>query len=315
MVGEPQPDASIANAASISVVVPTYRRPDYLAQCLRGLEAQTRRPDEIVVVRRPDDEPTRRVLAEHSNGRSTEVLVRATGVLAAMEAGTSRTSGRIVAFTDDDAVPRPDWLQRISHLLDDPSVGGVGGRDVQAPDDGSPATHDVGRITAWGKVIGNHHSGIGPPRAVMLLKAVNMAFRREALRLPARLRGEGAQAHFEVATCLWARQHGWRLLYDPQLIVDHHPAPRLDRDQRRTPGAAAVRDAAYNLVFCLLAGEPGLYWRRAAYGLAIGDRAAPGLARAALAALTGEWRIVRNLIPSLEGQVGALRDVRGGATP
>jgi len=304
----------MTDVAKISVVIPTYRRPDYLRRCLEGLETQTRPADEIVVVRRSDDASTRRVVVEYPNRPLTEVLVSAAGVLAAMKAGMTKARGRIVAFTDDDAVPRPDWLQRISHLLDDASVGGVGGRDIQTPGDGSPPTHNVGRITAWGKVIGNHHAGIGPPREVMVLKAVNMAFRREALRLPSGLRGQGAQAHFEVATCLWARRQGWRLLYDPQLIVDHYPAPRLDGDHRRTPGSSAVRDATYNLVWCLLAGNPGLYWRRAAYGLTIGDRAAPGIARAAMAALTGEWRIVRKLIPSLEGQVGALRDVRRGAT-
>ncbi len=313
-MAEPQPRAAITNTPSISVVVPTYHRPDHLGRCLDGLQRQVRPPDQIVVVSRSDDMPTRRALAGQKDRRVIEVLVSRAGVLAAMEAGTLKATGSIVAFTDDDAVARPDWLQRISCLLDDPSVGGVGGRDVQPQSDGSALTGDVGRITAWGKVIGNHHSGIGPPRDVMVLKAVNMAFRREALRLPAGLRGEGAQAHFEVATCLWARRRGWRLLYDPQLVVDHYPGPRFDQDHRRTPGDAAVRDAAYNLVWCLLSEEPGLYWRRAAYGLAIGDRAAPGLARAAVAAFTGEWRIARRLIPSLEGQVGALRDTRRGAT-
>jgi glycosyltransferase involved in cell wall biosynthesis len=231
-----------------------------------------------------------------------------------MAAGIREATGAIFAFTDDDAIPRPDWLERLLLHFGDPSVGGVGGRDVLQPQESFqwPLTNDVGRISAWGKVIGNHHVGTGPPRDVMVLKGVNMAFRREAFSLPSRLRGTGAQRHLEIGTCLLARRRGWRLVYDPAAIVDHYPGPRFDSDQRETPGAEAVRDAAYNLVFCLLALEPRLYWRRAAYGLALGNQATPGLARGAAAAVRGERDVLRRLVPSVQGQLQALGDVARG---
>jgi hypothetical protein len=50
-------------------------------------------------------------------------------------------------------------------------------------------TRDVGRVGRWGKLVGNHHLGTGSARSVMVLKAVNMAFRREALAVPEQLRG------------------------------------------------------------------------------------------------------------------------------
>ena len=48
----------------ITVLVPTYRRPQDLARCLAALQKQERVPDEVVVVARPDDEATHACLAD-----------------------------------------------------------------------------------------------------------------------------------------------------------------------------------------------------------------------------------------------------------
>jgi GT2 family glycosyltransferase len=297
---------------SVSVVVPTYRRPAQLRRCLQGLRLQSRSPEEIVVIRRRDDHDALAVLSGRTGLRA--VTVDQPGVLAAMAAGVREATGSIIVFTDDDAVPRRDWLDRLLGHFADPTVGAVGGRDIvhAAGEANHLLTRDVGRISAWGKMIGNHHLGTGPPREAMVLKGVNMAFRKEAVELPANLRGLGAQAHFEVASSLWARRHGWRLIYDPSAVVDHYPGPRFDADRRERPGGDAVRDGAYNLVFCLLTAEPHLYWRRALFGLVVGDRSVPGLARAAAGALRGEHDVVSRLLPSLLGQVQALVDIARG---
>jgi glycosyltransferase involved in cell wall biosynthesis len=197
----------------------------------------------------------------------------------------------------------------------DPGVGGVGGRDIVQDEKHSklPLTTDVGRIGRWGKMRGNHHLGTGPARDVMVLKGANMAFRREAIALPEGLRGSGAQVHFEVAMCLWARARNWRLVYDPSALVDHYIGPRFGADRRDRPEPGAVRDAAYNYVAALLGEHPELFWSRAAYGLLVGDRGAPGLARALAAVLQMDLDVARRLVPSLSGQGEALwRAARGG---
>jgi GT2 family glycosyltransferase len=304
-------------AIHVSVIVPTYRRPDSLRLCLRGLKGQSRAADEIIVVRRPEDEGAKLVLAELGESLCKETLVFQPGVLAAMRTGLTIAVGGIVAFVDDDAVPRPDWIARLVGHFRDPQVGAVGGRDFVRNVKGTeePACIDVGRITRWGKLIGNHHLGEGPPRNVMVLKGVNMAFRREAIMLPTHLRGNGAQPHFEVALCLLARRSGWRLVYDPATAVDHFPGPRFDGDQRGHPDRRASCDAAYNLVFGIVGTEPSLYWRRAAYGVLVGDRAVPGFVRTLVAAAARDGDIVKRLGPSLRGQIAALLDVARGRRP
>ncbi len=295
-------------AVRLSVVVATYRRPHKLEACLAGLCAQGVPPDEVVVVRRRDDDETADATAA-SRLDVRAVVVDEPGVLAALEAGSRTSAGEIVAFTDDDAVPRPDWIERLLSHLNDPTVGAVGGRDVLHPDSQARTlTEDVGRVTRWGKLIGEHHRGAGPARNVDVLKGVNMAFRRESLAFPVGLRGEGAQVNFELAMCLWARKRGWRLVYDPAIIVDHYPGDRFDADRRGRPKLVAVHDAAFNYVAAVLAVEPQLFLRRAAYGVCVGDRGTPGLLRAGVATVRGERETSRRLGASLAGQLAALRD-------
>jgi glycosyltransferase involved in cell wall biosynthesis len=292
----------------ISVVVPTYRRSGYLRGCVAALRAQTVEPDEIIVVRRDDDRGAAAALEDLRDGLVRDIVVHDAGVVAALAAGVRTASGDIVAFVDDDAVPHHEWLERILSHFDDCQVGGVGGRDIVQDEQHAnlPLTTDVGRIGRWGKMRGNHHLGTGPPRDVMVLKGANMAFRREAIAFPEGLRGEGAQVHFEVFMSLWALAQRWRLVYDPVAVVDHFIGPRFDADRRGRPEHKAVRDAAYNYVVALLSQRPELIWRRAAYGLMVGDRAAPGLVRAAAALCQGDFEVAGRLASSLTGQAAAL---------
>ena len=292
-----------ASSPSVSVVIPTHRRPDRLREALRALADQRRRPQEIIVVRRRDDEPAAQVVARHRALQVTEVVVEEPGVLAAMIAGARRAGGTHIAFLDDDAAPHPDWLERMVACLADDGVGGAGGRDIVTADDALPRTRDVGRITRWGKLMGDHHRATGATLEVDVLKAANMIFRREALALPTGLRGAGAQVHFEVASGLWARNRGWRLIVDPAAQVDHLPGPRFDADARGRPAAAATLDAGHNLTVALLTMRPSLLWRRPVYGLLIGDRGLPGMGRALAAIPLRQWFVVARLVPSLAGQL------------
>jgi cellulose synthase/poly-beta-1,6-N-acetylglucosamine synthase-like glycosyltransferase len=142
----------------VTVVIPTYRRPEHLERCLAGLIKQSVAPAETIVVHRVGDDATTAVMREcpHTVG---EVVVTEPGVLTAMEAGVAAASSDIVAFIDEDAVPRADWLERLGRHFQDPEVGGVGGRDVIVTTMSEAMTADVGRLTSWGKPIGNHHRG------------------------------------------------------------------------------------------------------------------------------------------------------------
>jgi glycosyltransferase involved in cell wall biosynthesis len=248
----------------ISVIVPTYRRPNDLARCLQALKQQTRPADELLVIVRDTDAETWRFLdgINPTPLHLQALKVKASGVIAAMNIGLDSASGDIVAFTDDDAACHPDWLKRIElSFLSDPKIGGVGGRDwvyhgVHLEDG---AREVVGKLQWYGRVIGNHHIGVGKAREVDVLKGVNMSFRRSAisaLRFDERMQGAGAQVHFELAFCLSLRRAGWKLVYDPMIAVDHYRGERFDEDRRDEFNKIAVFNTVYNETIALLENLP-----------------------------------------------------------
>ena len=299
----------------IDVIVPTYRRPHQLAQCLAGLRGQSVLPRRVVVVVHEGDEETAQVLREPEN---RHVHVRSTGSsgqVAALREGVAASDAPILAFTDDDAVPREDWIEKITYHFSDETVGAVGGRDAIAGSSEHVAPDvPVGRVGRWGRVTGNHHLGAGPPRHVDVLKGVNMAFRRVALQVPMGLRGGGAEPHNDAAASLNARQLGWTVIYDPAIVVDHYVGSRLVGPVRGSASSDDARSAAYNLTIAVLSTRAAPVWRRAIYGILVGDRGTPGIVRATFALARGEVDrgVVHGLFSSLQGQVEAIVDYLQG---
>jgi glycosyltransferase involved in cell wall biosynthesis len=293
--------------SSIALVIPSYGRPASLARALDSAAAQQRPFDQVVVASRADDAETHEVAEAHSVDL---VLVDQPGVLAAMAAGVRATSADVVGFTDDDAELSPGWSERVLEILERPDhadVGGVGGRDVIYDGDRprpTALTDRVGELTWWGRLIGNHHCGSANNRSVVVLKGANCAYRRRALALPNGLRGQGAQAHFEVAVGRHALDEGWRLLYFSDLRITHRPAIRLGEDQRGAPSEDAVADSAYNLMRGL---PPGMQPRRWLYVHAVGDGAAPGILRLLVAAIARDRSTIARRGPAWRGTSEALR--------
>ncbi|MEO1235394.1 MAG: glycosyltransferase [Planctomycetota bacterium] len=278
----------------ISVLIPTYRRADDLRRGLDALAAQRRPADQVVVVARPDDTETQRVIAEWNNRLPvTNVAVDRPGVVAAMNAGWAEAEADVVALTDDDSAPHADWLERIeSAFAESPTLGAFGGRDLIGGELRPPGTRRVGELTWYGKMVGGHHLGTGPARSVDFLKGVNMAVRRCAAPHPPfdeALRGGGAQVHWEIDLCLGLAAAGWSLVYDPALRVDHHPAPRFDADQRVTFNFEAEVDRVHNETMVLRRHLPRLRrWAYAGYMGLIGTRENVGLVQALHLRLAGD---------------------------
>jgi cellulose synthase/poly-beta-1,6-N-acetylglucosamine synthase-like glycosyltransferase len=270
---------------TISVVIPSYCRPKDLARCLDALKKQKRPADEVLVVVRDTDTETwtfvQTLNPEFLPLRTATVSV--SGVVAAMNVGMDIACGDIIAFTDDDATPHTDWLERIeAHFLSDSNIGGVGGRDwvYHGTQLEEGEREVVGQVQWFGRVIGGHHLGVGEAREVDVLKGVNMSFRRSAIgemHFDPRMRGTGAQVHFELAFSLALKRAGWKLIYDPKVAVNHYPAQRFDEDQRNRFNDIALINAVHNETLVLLENLPST--RRTAFAIwatFVGTRDAPG---------------------------------------
>ncbi|TAD91084.1 MAG: glycosyltransferase [Oscillatoriales cyanobacterium] len=300
---------------TISVVIPSYCRPKDLARCLDALKKQKRPADEVLVVVRDTDTETwtfvQTLNPEFLPLRTVTVSV--SGVVAAMNAGMDVASGHIIAFTDDDAAPHTDWLERIeAHFLSDSNIGGVGGRDwvYHGTQLEEGEREVVGQVQWFGRVIGEHHLGVGESREVDVRSGVNMSFRRSAIgqmHFDPRMRGTGAQVHFELAFSLALKRAGWKLIYDPKVAVDHFPAQRFDEDQRHIFNDIALINAVHNETLVLLENLP--LTRRIGFvfwATFVGTRDAPGFLQW-LRFLPKEGTLAgQKLVASLRGRSQAL---------
>ncbi len=303
----------MSDVLTIAVVVPTYMRPDQLRRCLTGLGRQQDRPAECVVVTRASDADSREVVRsmEQAVPGLRCVMVDEPGILAAMRRGVEQVRSDVIAFIDDDAVPPPGWIGGLRAAFASPGVGLVVGRDI-VEGEAHADRPVVGTIGRWGRMVGNHHRGTGPPRLVDVLKGVNMAARREALALPLGLRGAGAQVHWEVATSLWAAGRGWRVLYDPAITVDHFPGPRPADDHRDLRTAAAIFDATFNYQLALAGTQSALARRALVYGILVGTTVSPGIVRWSLAVARREATVSGRLWPALRGRLAGHRTGKRG---
>jgi hypothetical protein len=111
---------------AVSLIVPCYNAAKTLRLCLESALAQTRPPDEIVVV---DDAGT-----DGSAAIAVELGCRVVrlpdnrGVSAARNAGVANTTGDVIFFLDSDVALRPDAVAGALDVLErDPGVGCVHG--------------------------------------------------------------------------------------------------------------------------------------------------------------------------------------------
>jgi glycosyltransferase involved in cell wall biosynthesis len=109
-------------SSTVAVVIPAYNHAAYVGVAIASALAQTRPPDEVIVVDDGSRDDTARVL-EAWEGRVTVLRQTNQGVAVARNNGVARSRCDYVAFLDADDEWRPAKLERQVALLDaDPAI-------------------------------------------------------------------------------------------------------------------------------------------------------------------------------------------------
>jgi glycosyltransferase involved in cell wall biosynthesis len=119
----------------VSVIIPTYNSERTLRLCLAAVLAQTRPPDEVIVVDDGSRDRTREIAAEfagRADGPRCPVTLLTTltnrGPAAARNRGIRASRGEVLFFVDSDCAPEPDALANALRILHDhPDVACVHG--------------------------------------------------------------------------------------------------------------------------------------------------------------------------------------------
>ncbi len=122
---DPQPSAALP---TISVAVCTRDRPDDMAKCLASLAALRVAPLEVIVVdNAPATDATERLVKEHFP-QFRYVREETPGLDHARNRAIAEARGEIIAYTDDDVMVDPGWVDALARVFgEDPAVGLVTG--------------------------------------------------------------------------------------------------------------------------------------------------------------------------------------------
>lgn len=129
----------------ISVIIPTYQRPELLRKCLHALTKQTFAQEsyEVIVVSDGPDETTELAMKEVSSEQLIYLhTTEKKGPAAARNFGWKHAKGILIAFTDDDTLPDRDWLSSFWQSYNGKNEMAYTGR-VKVPLSNSPTDYEL----------------------------------------------------------------------------------------------------------------------------------------------------------------------------
>jgi glycosyltransferase involved in cell wall biosynthesis len=222
------------DATDVSVVVCTYNRSRRLERALVHIEEAAMLANlriEIIVVDNNSRDDTKSVVA--AAGRASAIPVRyrfepQQGLSFARNCGVKASKGSVIAFTDDDCIVDPGWIDALWRAFAaNPDVAVLGGRvDLYAAEDQPVSIRPIGeriRYTNAGQIYG-------------LIIGCNMAIRRGVVdRIggfdPAFGGSKGVVAD-DIEFIYRALRQGLGILYIPDALVLHNHGRRTAEDLR-----------------------------------------------------------------------------------
>jgi GT2 family glycosyltransferase len=195
------------------------------------------------------------------------------GHIYAYNYGARMAKGEIVAFIDDDAIAKHDWIEQLQNNYEiSEKVGAVGGRIINTGKMPLFSTEtiskssekflrillntynivflenridEVGVIMRNGAAVGNFSKEIKRPVKVNHIRGANMSFRKDMLKKIGYFDTRFDLGHatlFETDACLRAGKAGFEIWYNPHAIVWH---------SIRSEGSDAISLAHNDLLFYL----------------------------------------------------------------
>jgi glycosyltransferase involved in cell wall biosynthesis len=233
----------------LSVVISTYNRAGLLGRSLAALQAQRTAPGlswELVVVDNNSSDHTRAVV--DTAGATFPVSLRYVfephqGLSYARNTGVQHAKGEIIAFTDDDCRPEPDWVQSVADCMQRWGADGLGGRILPEWSTPPPEWLAVDRHL-WtslamldDQTVRRVELGPWQRQNGFRVWGANMSFRRSALDAAGSFdtrvgpRGMKKYSHEDIVFVRKVVEIGKIVMFDPTPTVHHWVGP--DRMRKR----------------------------------------------------------------------------------
>lgn len=243
----------------VTVVVPTLNAGPALLDCVYALDRQTRRDFELIIVDNSGRGLVRQSAAARFGARIIENEANL-GFAAAINAGFRESRTPYLATLNDDAVPQPQWLERLLEAAESEQGVGMCASQVRLP--GGDLLDSAGMLVS-GDGSSKQRGQFEPAaryacRQEVLLPSACAALYRRRMLEDVGLFDEDFFAYCEDTDLgLRARWAGWKCLYVPDAVVEH--------GYSSTAGTATPFKAYYverNRLFVLVKNFPWrLIWR------------------------------------------------------
>ena len=137
---------------TVSVIIPTYNRSNFILETLESVFAQTYSDYEIIVINDGSTDDTEDILKPLISSGSIRYLFQANqGESAARNHGIRLAHGRYIAFLDSDDLILPKKLEKqVEFLENNPEIGFVHSSFVRFNDSGEEiGFRDTSHLTGW----------------------------------------------------------------------------------------------------------------------------------------------------------------------
>ena len=204
-------------------MIPTLAADARLRECLEALGRQTRHDFEVIVVDNSGNGLARRN-GIPANARVIENTSNA-GYGIAINQGVRASSAPYVASLNDDAVPHPDWLDALVGALEQRPDAGMGASQVRLF--GEERLDSAGMLVARDGTSKQRGHGRMPDDFPVAEEALFPSGSAALYRRAMLEEIGGFDDHFflyceDTDLGLRARWAGWKCLYVPEAVVEHH---------------------------------------------------------------------------------------------
>jgi GT2 family glycosyltransferase len=209
----------MTDAPTISIVIPTYNRPEQLVVCLQACARLDYPCDrfEVIVVDDGGATPLDEIVSRFHGMLTLRLLWQEnTGPAAARNRGAAEARGEFLAFTDDDCAPAPNWLRALSTQFVASPDCAVGGQTRNTLKHNLYSTASQLLIS----YLLSYYNAV--PHAARFFPSSNLAFPTKQFRAV-----EGFDVTYLRAAaedrelCDRWLNHGYRMIYAAEALVDH----------------------------------------------------------------------------------------------
>lgn len=172
-------DEPEAPGTTVAFLVAVYNDELTIGPCVESILAQTRKPDQVIVVDDGSTDRTPEVLEGlRARGVTVVRMPQNGGKTRALEQGLQHVTSELVAITDADSIVHADYLKHMVPRFNDAEVAGVGGAVESIPHTWVTAARQVEYLITL-KIDRRAEDEMG---ALLVLPGVSSTYRTRVLR-------------------------------------------------------------------------------------------------------------------------------------